>query len=521
METAWNGPGDYRAETLERLRFRRQFLLAPRGVALRPGWRAVELDGGLRLQVHPDLPLTRAADGPRSLTLLGDLLDADRPEATNADLAGALLGRMGRAGELHRETGRLGGRWVLLGDDGRARVLLHDACGLRQVCYGRAPGGEMVCASQPGLLAEALGLRFDPEAVAFMATRVDHDGFVYWMPGDTTMYRELRALLPNHQLDLSTGQAHRFGPGALPPPTPAGEAVVEVARQLRGLIEAARRRSALSLPLTAGWDSRLMLAAARDQARQLFCYTLDYPDVPPDATDVAVPRRLLARLGLEHHLVHYPRAVHPGFKAIQKAGTTSAKAPYCADAQAMHEALPPGRTCLTGDVAEIFKCYYRLPGRAPGEVTAADLCALTQLGDHPFAVGAYQRWLAGAAGQPLHPLDLFAWEQVAGRWQAAVRAEYDLVQESLAPLDVRALLELLLSVDEAQRRPPDHPLLRALLERLWADVLAEPINPPEPLRLRALVGRVLRRLHLHHLIPGRQRRPGPPPAAAPGGESRA
>ena len=521
MEKAWVGPGDYRAETLERLRFRRQFLLAPRGVAIRPGWRAVDLDGRSRLQVHPDLPLTRVVDGVRSITLLGDLLDPDRPEATNADLAGALLSKLERARELHPRTDWLGGRWVLFCDDGRERMVLHDAGGLRQVCYGRAPSGETVCASQPGLIAEALGLTMDAEAIDFMTTRVDHDGYVYWMPGDTTMFRELRALLPNHQLDLASATAHRFGPGALPPPTPVGQAVDEAARLLRGLLEAAHRRSPLALPMTAGWDSRLMLAAARDLAGELYCYTLAYPDVPSDASDVAVPARLLPRLGLEHHLVRFPRAIHPGFKAIQKAGTSSAKAPYCADAQAMHEACPPGRVGVTGDVAETFKCYYRLPGRAPDQVTASDLCALAVLTEHPFVMRAFEAWLAGAAGQPLQLLDLFAWEQVAGRWQAAVRAEYDIVQESLAPLGVRALLRLLLSVDEAQRLPPDYPLLRALLERLWSDVLAEPINPPEPRRLRNLVGRALRRLRLHHLIPERLRRAGTPSGEAPGGESRA
>lgn len=516
MESGWAGPGDYRAATLERLRFRRQFLLAPASVEARPGWRCVDVGGGLRLQVHPDLALTRVADGDRSVTLLGELLDPDRPEASNADLTERLLGRLTRAFELHRQTARLGGRWVLLVDDGRERVVLHDACGLRQVCYVRAPSGETACASQPGLLAEALGLEKDDEALAFMATRGDEDGYVYWMPGDTTVYRGVRALLPNHQLDLATAEARRFGPGAPPPSIPVGEAVVRAADLMRGLLAAARRRGPLSLPMTAGWDSRLMLALSRDAARDVYCYTIAYPYVPEDIADVAVPARLLARLGLEHHLIRFPADIHPGFKAVQKASTSSVKAAYSADAQALHEVSPPGRTCVTGDAAEIFKCFYRLPGRGPGEVTARDLCALTLIAEHPFALRAFDDWLAGAAGQPLHLLDLFAWEQVAGRWQADVRAEYDIVQDSLAPLDVRDLLGLLLSVDEAQRRPPAYPFLRELLGHLWSDVLAEPVNPPDPVRLRTRVGRLLRRLHLEQLVPERVRRLGKRPAHQPG-----
>lgn len=56
-------------------------------------------------------------------------------------------------------AGDLGGRWVLIVDDGAEVRLLHDPMGLRQVFYtDRKACGALWCASQPAPLAEVLGL---------------------------------------------------------------------------------------------------------------------------------------------------------------------------------------------------------------------------------------------------------------------------------------------------------------------------------------------------------------------------
>jgi hypothetical protein len=387
-------------------------------------------------------------------------------------------------------------------NDGPRTILFHDAAGLRQVYYTQgARPGEWWCASQPGLIASALGLAMDPEAMAFMAARGGDAAEVYWMPGDTSMYAGVKLLLPNHYLDLATGTSHRYWPRAGPPAPACPDPVAQSAAIMRGLMESARRRYPLALPLTAGWDSRLMLALSKDVRRDLYCYTLTYPNLPADARDVTVPARLLGKLGLSHEVLGNPPVVDPVFREIHRANTASAREAYCGDAQALHERFPPGRVCITGDVAEIVKCFYRLPAR--GGLSATDLSGLARMGEHPFALRAFEEWLAGAEPHQLHLLDLFCWEQMAGRWQALIRSEYDTVQECFAPLNCRRLLTLMLSVEEGRRGPPHHPFLRELIEHLWSDVLCVPVNPPERIRLRSVVGRVLRRLRLYDLVPAR------------------
>jgi len=153
-------------------------------------------------------------------------------------------------------------------------------------------------------------------------------------------------------------------------------------------------------------------------------------------------------------------------------------------------------------VAEIVKCFYRLPGVPANEVTPTQLAEVCRLAPHPFVLDALTDWLAGAdRNGPVALLDLFCWEQMAGRWQAQIRAEYDIAQESFAPLNCRALLLTMLAVDEAERQGPGYPFFRALIEQLWPEVLTVPINPPETVGLKRRVLRVIGQSGVLGLIP--------------------
>jgi hypothetical protein len=158
--------------------------------------------------------------------------------------------------------------------------------------------------------------------------------------------------------------------------------------------------------------------------------------------------------------------------------------------------------CLTGDVAEIVKCHFRLGPEHSGPVTPADLAKLLGLPQHPFALEALQEWQAGApADGPIHLLDLLCWEQMAGRWQAMIRSEYDVVQESFAPLNCRTLLVEMLTLDESLRKSPTFLYFSELIRGLWPQTLSEPINPPERVGLKSRVIRAVGRLKLQRLIP--------------------
>jgi hypothetical protein len=90
---------------------------------------------------------------------------------------------------------------------------------------------------------------------------------------------------------------------------------------------------------------------------------------------------------------------------------------------------------------------------------------------------------------------------MAGRWQAMIRSEYDVVQESFAPLNCRTLLVEMLTLDESLRKSPTFLFFAELIRGLWAETLSEPINPPERVGLKSRVIRAANRFGLQRLIP--------------------
>jgi hypothetical protein len=227
---------------------------------------------------------------------------------------------------------------------------------------------------------------------------------------------------------------------------------------------------------------------------------LTYPHTQ-NTRDVTVPAALLKKLGLKHSLIPYPEHVHAEYKHVYQTSIDAVSTAYCADAQAMHEYYPNNRVCITGDVAEIFKCYYRLANLKGSDVSAGDLAQLCGIGTHPFLIKAFERWLSTAESHNVHLLDLFCWEQIAGRKQALIRAQYDIAHESFSPFNCRSLLVTMLSADEEYRRPPEHKFLMELMQQVWPEVLSVPINPPEKIRMKNLLIPMLQKLRLYELVP--------------------
>ena len=144
-------------------------------------------------------------------------------------------------------------------------------------------------------------------------------------------------------------------------------------------------------------------------------------------------------------------------------------------------------------------CVYL--GLSSEPVSAIELAEFSRLGTHPFAVEAFGKWLKEAGNPPIDLLDLFCWEQMSGRGQSRIRAEYDIAQESFSPLNNRRLLSVMLSVDTESRRSPDYRLFADLISALWPDVLSEPINPPETTSLARRFINVIKKTGVQRFIP--------------------
>ena len=504
---AENGEQQYRAgSAVHGLSYARQFLLGPRCDPRLVSWPRLELQNGLMVQHHPLLSGLQKKQGDRSVTLLGFALAAARPAWTHADILAHLLDSAESLDDLFAETELLSGRWVLVYENPGRSVLLHDAAGLRTVVHTLPKSGETWCASQTSLLANQLNLTPEARAVDFwdVLGRKIPTHIRAW-PGAGTAFAELRALLPNHYLDLRSREAVRYFPNARLEPIGKDEAVELIVAQLRASVAAVHRDHSVFQQITAGLDSRTMLAASREFRDTTTYFTCLWPTLEPGMTerhpDIAVPRSLLAELGLRHTRYDCPSELsEPGFAIAYERADTLPIRELGPPAHALAQVLPGDAMVINNNLGELGRCYLH-PVAYPASVSLSTLCNMhwTGMQDHPYLIAHLGAWMeeANAACGRLgyRMLDLFHWEMKAGRRVSRGLLHLDLAHDTFSPFNCRWLQRHYLAVPEMFRRPAtglalQHEVIRAM----WPETLARAINPRKP---GDRVRRVLRRARRH------------------------
>jgi hypothetical protein len=460
---------------LELLKYRRQYLLAPYEQNCPFRYRRFELHGSWILYAHTDLPVESITEAGVQIVLLGDLFDYREPHKDNQ----ALLRDLHDAdfNVFLQRIAHYTGRYVLLHlKEGKLRMV-GDATAARKVYYYRE-GEEMHFASQPHLLASVIGLdrTSDPSRQKFYRS-AEFDQLDTASIGDTTCYDEIRQLIPNHYLDAGEGKAIRFWPDKEIRIRPVNEVAEECAELIRGYVEAITNRYRVMLPVTAGFDSRLLLAATRNITEKIYYYINLDPDLSMKSADVRVPRRLLKRLGLTFHELILPYRIPDAFLKVYWENNPLASKRYEAHAYNYFNYYQD-RVNLPGNFASAPWGFYKLIEK---NVSGETLAHLYELSEYEHAIEYYTRWLDGCRDvcrkYHMNTVRLFYWEERIANWGTQIQLDKDIAQEEINPFNSKLLLEKFLAVETYQNNIPDYILHRRIIQKLWPETLKAPINP--------------------------------------------
>lgn len=472
---------------------RRQFLLAPRPIAVAEGWTSERLGPGLHLHRCPELRVERAEDAEgRGWVLLGRAVETD--PVRSAPLASLAAAPSASVPALSHDWA---GRWLLIGPFAGQGVRLYpDASALLGCLYCRDAEGALWVSSSPALLAEhapgvapALG---DPRALAY------NQG-VSWYPPPRARFAAMRRLLPSQALRLPEGdvEAHPLMP-PIDPDRPPGEARAEVARRLVTVLSrlAAATAEPLWLGLTGGYDSRLMLALAAQAGLPLQPFTRVTPRMT--VADRVLPAALARIAGYPYRLT-FPAAVRKDRRPLLRRHALD----HVSEGDA-RPVLSGERDDLTGisigghgfAIAGGFADWRALPAE-PASAAATVEAFLQRAGEpdgSPAAAGLTE-WLDWIRETPQSHLDwrdrLYLEQRQAG-WLAAKEQVSDLnAVERFPVLNSARLYALILGIDVAARRGSD--LQRDLIAAALPALLSLPFNPPDRAFLRSRPDLVLRR----------------------------
>lgn len=428
------------------------------------GWPTVVLqDSGWAFSHDPALTPTLAVGADGAWVLAYGLLLYAGDDERDLSPSERLLEALGRSEEAFLDQLDLyGGRHLILrgGPGGSAPVLYQDATGMRTVHFSETAD---VVASHVELVNS---LRPHPGRTA-------EQGLASFLTawGRTTRVG-VEALLPNHSLELGTWQIERFYPRRENRYAQLSvQERVDLFRALwnRMMQDLVARDARLIMSITGGWDSRTGLALSMEHLDRLELFTYStrarptnklrrslvrdrslveqiLPLIPPvshtyfytEERDLRLTpeqqEQMATNAVVKHGRWILPHYLHsfPGEQVIHLRGNATAvgKSPW---------------TRKRGeDSFEALELEYEKRSHSDeGKVSAAQR-------HQDFRIG-YERWGYDQQLHGLHRKDLFYWEVRLGRWSAEICNETDIAFETLATMNVRALLEITLSFPLADR----------------------------------------------------------------------
>lgn len=462
---------------------RRQFILGPDPINTIPGWVQVVIPGVGYLCHCPELKYSSVndADGHR-LTLLGSSIqtDANLPDPRN-EIA---ISTDGTIQDLYQTWA---GRWVLIGS-GKLHMDSSGLIGCFYVQKQNASGKrELWVSSSAALLIEVLGLDDKPKR------SIRHGVGIDWYPPPNMCMVSIRRLLPSQILELGTGA---LIPRRLIPAISQNLSYEDILDRIQNYLVTTLRRATMMrdrtwLPLTAGYDSRLLLAAARFAGISVHTYTQIYPSISePDRT---LPPKLAEAAGFSHYNV-YGKSYRKDLTEIYDKHTGG----LCVDRDRYFISREyfnwgkKGDLILRGGCFEIGRCYYWSKFSGHGimsNVPEVDII----LGEfkessNPALVQALTEWIDWTRQTPHQDMDWrdrFYLEQRLAGWLSSVEQSLDLIDaDRFHTVNSHYYFANVLRIPEEKRRVSQHHV--DLIARMAPELLEFPFNPVVPTRKKVM-----------------------------------
>lgn len=483
MESSFQND-ESRSREIDRLLFRRQFLLARRPLAELAAWTRSRVRE-YYLHVHPDLQLTVVNNSNRTLTMLGYLFDPENCQSSNLEILQRVIVATKDFRSLTLALKPYPGRYAIFYQEGECLYLLQDALALREVYYCQLEN-TVVCGSQPNVLARFAHPKIqkssDPELLDFVQNHLPgvRNGRL-WV-GNGTPYDGVKHLLPNHYLDLRDRESHRYWPNTQLSRIALQEAVSKSAAFLQGALKAAAHRHRLMLAVTAGLDSRSLLAASKDIADSVYFFINEEAGLTQQSADIRIPKTIFERIGLPFNIHHIQNDVPADFKRTFLDNTLYAREKLLPTIYNVYYSQHGNKLNVLG-IGEVGRTKF---GDEPANVSPHYLAYMLKYRGSPYAIKQCAAWLEDAKKVApqygLNIMTLFWWEVLIGNWGCVGNSESDIAIEEFDPYACHLIYELFLSVDAKYRTFSNNILFDELIRAMWPQLLDVPVNPPDSIK---------------------------------------
>ena len=460
----------------ENLKFRRQFLLARAPVALLSNWQCLQIDQYF-LYAHPDLAVTEKQGKSVLVLLIGYIFDPSHPTKTNDEIISDIVLRVHSFGDIIDVLKPYAGRYAIIYKDETSFLMMHDPFGVREIYYCTQVN-RIICGSQPNLIdafsEPKLGTTKDKNILDFFNIDMKPVRRGRSWVGDETYFQDVMHLMPNHYLNIETLTSNRYWPNRRLEKMDLSIAVKQSCEHLKGVLKAVTSRQEAMMAVTAGFDSRSLLAASKEVRDRIYYFINKEPPLNDRSPDIRIPRDIFDRFHIPFHVHDVSGPVDEEFKKVFLNNTFWAIERSLPTIYNVYFNNLQDKINLLG-FGEIGRVYY---GDAPPDLDGYYLARSLKYKQSRYATMQCERWLREAKGiadaYNLDIMKLFLWENLIPNWGAIGNAESDIAMEEFNPYSSYSILEIMLSFDQNQGD-----IFRGMFTEMWPELLDFPLNPPE------------------------------------------
>lgn len=274
------------------------------------------------------------------------------------------------------------------------------------------------------------------------------------MPYDYTIWKNIKRLIPNHYIDISSDAVLRFiNEPQKTSKISAEEAACITIPYIKRIVKLYENRFSIICPLTSGKDSRLVLAAL-GLRKDLPLYTIKHIGFTDETADIVVPKIIAKGLGLNHVQVD---DVSLSNENIEEADRVLGKNNYSKRALVIAHTVNHyfgGHAIINGDIiGQIGKCSLH---RDISLAFATPSYFVCKMHNHAKdANKAMEEWMEDvqSSQEQVNIFDLFSIENRMGVWAANTYEIYNMIgQYNLNIINSRSVIYEWIKVSRAERK---------------------------------------------------------------------
>ncbi|NLK37874.1 MAG: hypothetical protein GX299_07305 [Epulopiscium sp.] len=447
--------------TPETLRFRRQWKIGKNITAPNNSWLTIKLPVPYTFVYHPDLNVCCRKEGDRLIIIAGTAINTCLPDQDPLDTL-AYINRE----EILNWLEYLAGRYVVIYSQAPDILsIFTDPSGFMGIFYNSKS-----VASTPALLVDDSSPKID---VAEILLKSEGAKF----PGDLCAYRNISALMANHELQFCQQKQIRFWPTTFSE-NYRDDAIEEIAELLTQAVKGICRNRNVIFSLTGGQDTRTNLAAARIFAREVPFFTIRFKDAR--YLDTEYSRLIAEKFSLKHRVIDPSPPPDWLLSCYDEIGANMCKASDRKEIGAIMEFAHITTLHVGGVQGEVLRAFL-WPRENPIKADSKLLIRQTFNNFHDYIIEGVEKWYSTLPSglTPSTILDLYEFEQRAGRLAGIREACSSLFFETVPPLNSRLIFKALQAVPKNKRYRGI--LNKELIRIMWPDLLSVPFtSAPRP-----------------------------------------